>query len=207
MGRALAELHLALADYPTAVAPAGGGRATYAAALQGIDVLLGRLAAIEPRGEEEDWAVERLRSRADWLRGRPEPDLPDVAGDEQLVHGDYHDGNLFFSQRRVSAVIDWDKAEVRSRAQEAIRAMEHSLALDPGLCGAFVAGYRSAAALPDDDLERASARHGHLRVCDLWLFEAIYLEGDDRPRRFLTPGRFIPFAERWAPVAAALAAG
>jgi hypothetical protein len=25
----------------------------------------------------------------------------------------------------------------------------------------------------------------------------MYLHGDDRPRRFLAPGRFVPFTDQW----------
>jgi hypothetical protein len=37
-----------------------------------------------------------------------------------------------------------------------------------------------------------------MRTHDLWIYEAIYLAGDDRPRRFVSPGPFVPLAELWA---------
>jgi homoserine kinase type II len=119
---------------------------------------------------------------------------------EQVVHGDYHDSNPFFEDGVVSSIIDWDKAEVRSPAEEVVRAMHLSLRLHPALCTAFLDGYRSASVLPDDQLDNAAAAYGHSRACDLWLYEAIYLDGDDRPRRFLAPGPFVPFVDQWEPI-------
>jgi len=49
-----------------------------------------------------------------------------------------------------------------------------------------------------------AARYGHHRACDVWLYQAIYVEGDDRPRRSLAPGRFILFLEQWEPLRATL---
>ena len=39
-----------------------------------------------------------------------------------------------------------------------------------------------------------------MRAHDLWIYEAIYLAGDDRPRRFVSPGPFVLLIERWAAV-------
>jgi Ser/Thr protein kinase RdoA (MazF antagonist) len=203
MGHALAGLHTALLCFPTAAAPRARRRYSYQATLHRIEELLVYVDEIEDPGEQDLWAVERLQSRAEWLRDRPDP--PAVVLDaEQVVHGDYQDTNLFFDSGVVSSIIDWDKAEVRSPGEEVVRAMHLSLQLDPALCRVFLAGYRSAAVLSDDQLDQAATVYSHGRASDLWLFETIYLDGDDRPRRYLTPGRFTPFLDQWEPVRAAL---
>lgn len=125
--------------------------------------------------------------------------------EQQRTWLENHDANLFFADGGVSAVIDWDKAEIRSRGQEAIRAMQHSFTFEPALCQEFLAAYRSKAPLTDDDLDLAAEVYGHHRDCDLWLAETIFLDGDDRPKRFVTPGPFRPFTEIWKPVRESLA--
>jgi len=78
--------------------------------------------------------------------------------------------------------------------------MHLSLCLDPIMCRAFLAGYRSVSVLPDDQLDNAAVVYGYRAALDLWLYETIYLKGDDRPRRFLSPGPFVPFLEQWEPL-------
>jgi hypothetical protein len=41
----------------------------------------------------------------------------------------------------------------------------------------------------------------------MWVYEAYYLEGNQRVGRFLQPGAFVPVAERWARVREACAPG
>jgi Ser/Thr protein kinase RdoA (MazF antagonist) len=196
MGQALAQAHVALRGLPTEHAPRAQRPCGVEATLRGIERLLTHLAGISAPGEQEAWATERLRSRADWLDRHGLP-VPVMGGGGQVIHGDYQDSNVFFAGGVVSAIIDWDKAEVRSPAEEAIRAMHLSLRLDPALCRAFLDGYRSASTLTGDQLDQAAVVYGYHRACDLWLYDTIFLHGDDRPRRFLTPGHFVPFVDQW----------
>lgn len=90
MGQTLAELHTALRTFPTDDAPWARREHSHQAALRRIGQLLERIAAMDSPGEQEAWAVERLRPRAAWLGDHPDP--PTFIGDdEQLVHGDYQD--------------------------------------------------------------------------------------------------------------------
>jgi Ser/Thr protein kinase RdoA (MazF antagonist) len=172
MGETLARAHVALRGLPTEHAPRAQRPGGVEATLGGIERLLAHLADIGDPGEHEAWATERLRSRADWLDRHPDPPAVKVQG-EQVVHGDYQDSNVFFADGVVSAIIDWDKAEVRSPAEEAIRAMHLSLRLDQARCRAFVDGYRSASTLSDDQLDQAAAVYGYHRACDLWLYVSV----------------------------------
>jgi hypothetical protein len=80
MRRALADLHTALCCFPTATAPRARRGYSYQATLRRIEALLVHVDEIEDPGEQDRWAVERLRSRAEWLRDRPDP--PAVALDQ-----------------------------------------------------------------------------------------------------------------------------
>lgn len=92
------------------------------------------------------------------------------------------------------------KAEVRTAAEEVLRCLHLSFGLDIALCQAFIAGYRATAALSTSDLDRAAVAYSYHRIFDLRLYETIYVAGDDRPRRFLKPGAFVPFVDMWRSV-------
>ncbi|MGH3442301.1 MAG: hypothetical protein ACRDUY_09735, partial [Nitriliruptorales bacterium] len=62
------------------------------------------------------------------------------------------------------------------------------------------------ARLTCDELAVAAIGYGHVRDCDLWLAETIFLDQDDRPKRFVTPGPFVPFTEIWEPALRAIGA-
>jgi Ser/Thr protein kinase RdoA (MazF antagonist) len=204
MGDMLARVHLALADCAFAPPPV--------ADLPSREDTLHRLAdiveVIERRpdpGPQEQWALQRLRSRERWLRSGADPAPPAPAPEPvQMIHGDYQESNLFFTGSAVAAVIDWDKAEPAHPADEIVRAMYLSLHLAGSRCAAFLAGYRAIRAVGTELLDRAAARYAFGQAHGLWLYETIYLRGDDRPRQFLQPGTFVPFADKWRAARAGL---
>ncbi len=67
----------------------------------------------------------------------------------------------------------------------------------PAPCCAFLAAYRAVLPLADAALDLAAAYYGWARAHDLWLYEAIYSDGNDRLRQFIEPGGFVPLADRW----------
>ncbi|MET9023008.1 phosphotransferase [Actinopolymorpha sp. NPDC004070] len=203
MGATLAHIHRALADVPdlppAKVNPTPSPEETLRR--------MADLAALIERRESFDqcdaWALDRLRSKMALLAsegGRLAlPEAP--AGAARLTHGDYQETNLFFTgdgtDVRVAAVIDWEKAEVRWPAEEILRAFHYSLLLAPGLCSAFLDGYRSVSPLAIDDLDLAADIRTFGDVHSTWLPEEIYLRGNDRVRQFVRPGPFVPFSRQW----------
>ncbi len=197
MGYMLARVHLALEDCEFAPPPVPE--------LPIREGTLHRLADVvevierfpDP-GVQEQWALQRLRSRERWLRSGADPVPPAPAPEPvQMIHGDYQESNLFFSDGAVAAVIDWDKSEPAHPADEIVRAMYLSLHLAGSRCAAFLSGYRAVRTVGTELLDRAAAWYAFRQAHSLWLYETIYLRGDDRPRQFLRPGAFIPFADRW----------
>jgi hypothetical protein len=65
-------------------------------------------------------------------------------------------------------------------------------------CHLFLAAYRSAQQLTHDELDRAAMAYGLVHVHNLWVYEAYYLEGNERVGQFIHPGGFVPPTERWA---------
>jgi Ser/Thr protein kinase RdoA (MazF antagonist) len=75
---------------------------------------------------------------------------------------------------------------------------------DPGLCHIFLDAYRAEAPLTLAELEVAAAAYSHMRAHDLWPYEAVYLEDNDRARGFLRPGHFVPLSRPWSRLRATL---
>jgi hypothetical protein len=79
---------------------------------------------------------------------------------------------------------------------------------EPGRSHRFVDGYRAERPLPLADLDSAAAAYDLRASRSLWVYEALYLEGNRRVARFLQEGNVVPFApvaQRWAGARAAFA--
>lgn len=205
MGEALARVHHALRDYPRHAARRRPIRLDRDAALAGIARLE---AAIRQRPGDDPLdpiALRRLATRRDWLERQPPPTGADEQlPQEQIVHGDYQDTNLFFDSTGVTAIIDWDNHYVASRAWEVARVLDLVCSFAAGPCRSFLGGYREALPLDAGALDRAMASYGLMRAYDLWLYNEYYLEGNARVGQFIHPGDFVPHAARWAAVRPAL---
>ncbi len=200
-GRCLARIHRAFADFPIARARPKNLAVDIPAVLAGIPRIEAAIRALPIQTEVERAALGQLAARRDWLaenvllaEGVPKrlAALP-----QAVLHGDFQETNLFFEGGEVSAVIDWDQSGAAPRAWEALRALHLMLGLAPAACRVFLAAYRDVCPLPEAEVEEAAACYGVLADQNFWVYEAVYLEGNDRARQFLTPGDFMPFAAQW----------
>ncbi len=119
-GRALAILHRLTADFhPQTSPPARGFHASTAVSRN--------LEHIANRGGEEGEVAARLGAL--YLNARDEADTHGYAGwPRQVVHGDWHPGNVVFKNGEVAAAIDYDAAHVDARcADVASGALQFSL--------------------------------------------------------------------------------
>jgi homoserine kinase type II len=196
MGRALAELHRALADLPEVILAPRPLQVDRVATLAEIE----RLATLAQAGRHlhDPVALRCLSGQRAYLESLPSGMTVDLAGLVfQPIHGDYTETNLFFQNGAVSAVIDWDQAYLAHGAWEVVRTLHLALGFEPALAGPFLAAYRAAASLSWAELDQAAAAYGLMRAHDLWLYQWIYDRGDDRPRRFLTDAGYLPVAPHW----------
>jgi homoserine kinase type II len=207
MGTCLALLHRALADVPETWAVRRSFTFDTDAVLAGI-ARLEALIRSRPRHDDGDIAaLAWLLGQRSWIARS----LPDDRGDlslldQQVIHGDYQETNLFFASGRVSAIIDWDQTYVAPRAWEAVRAMHLAFAFSPHLCRPFLAAYRALLPLSLDDLDRAVAAYARKVGHDLWIYEEYYLHGNARVRRFFQPGGFVSPGTQWRRLRPALLA-
>jgi Ser/Thr protein kinase RdoA (MazF antagonist) len=203
MGAMLARIHDALGEMRSAARPEDPTAPT-AEVVERIDWLILHIEALPDQGPDETAALIWLRGQQGWLRPRAH-DAPPDAGHRQVIHGDFHDANVLFAGPEVAGVIDWDTAGLGEPAIEAIRAIHLSFRLAADPCRAFVAGYRSVLDLPDRELARAASSYGFRRDRSVWLFEDLYLHGNERLRPLINRRPFVPFETSWAEVAPLLA--
>ena len=143
-------------------------------------------------------ARERLTSRREWLGKHGEEDIDPFAGfDRQPIHGDYQEGNLFFTGDNISCVIDWDNVSWSPTEWEIARFLDYVVRYNGVKAASFLAGYRALRPISDERLDESIRAYGLYRAHDLWLFREIYDRRNHKARRFLTPGRFKPHYQRW----------
>jgi homoserine kinase type II len=205
MGRCLAILHRALASFPHDRVSHRSWTVDTATTLAGIATLEAAISARLARDEVDRYVLVQLAERRTWLLTNAGGAHVDFQGlDQQVIHGDYQQTNLFFDNGRVSAIIDWDQAYVAPRAWEVVRTLHLVFELDPGPCHIFLDAYRAEAPLTLTELEVAAAAYSHMRAHDLWPYEAVYLEANDRARRFLRLSNIAPLSRPWSRLSATL---
>jgi len=200
-GSCLARIHIAFQTFPAERTRTKNLSVDHSAALASIPNIEDAIQALPTHTETEEAALEQLAGRRAWLeqtshlteglQGRLAV-LP-----QAVLHGDYQETNLFFEDGAVSAVIDWDQSGRAARGWEVVRALHLMLALSPELCRSFLDSYRGVFPLAEDELQGAAACYGVLADSNLWVYQAAYLESNERANRFIGSGPFVPFQVQW----------
>jgi len=115
-GRILGLYHKLLADFRSDYKPPTGSYHNAEAIHQAIRKTVGSLPMdARPPGEEVPTTIKRIEDAyvhcSQEVENKGLNDWP-----EQIVHGDWHPGNMLFRDRHVVAVIDYDAARVQQRA-------------------------------------------------------------------------------------------
>lgn len=199
MGRALARLHLALHGLAHGLVPARSFEVRREPALERIGQIIERLRTQPVLSADDQHVLTRLLGQRTYIeRATPARPGPLLELPQQVIHGDFQLSNLFFSADEVVGIIDWDQPYVAARAWEVIRTLDLVFGFGGARSRMFLDAYRSVQPLSTEELDTAAIWYSHLRAHDLWLYEALYLQGDERVRRFVPPGPFVPLIERWA---------
>lgn len=186
MGRALGQLHVALSALPATDAARFPLRLTWSSAaahaeMAGYELTIGKRPYLDPFDQH---TLSTFGYRRTLLAsGVPSPEtfasLP-----SQVLHGDYHHGNLFFTpDGAVSHVVDWELACFGPRAWEIIRALDVSLRFAEDLeqggdrLRGFIHGYAAAALLSAEECDAMPDLYWAARVHSLWVYEEHYRKG------------------------------
>jgi homoserine kinase type II len=183
MGRALGRVHAALAQFPPAEATRYPPRLVWDSARAGAEMreyeeAITRFPALTPFDQH---ALSSFAYRRTLLAAGVPPRSAFAGLPEQMLHGDFHEGNLFFGpDGEVSGIIDWELASVGPRALEIIRALDVSLRATgdaPDAVArrrAFLHGYTAEAPLTRDECLAMPELYWAYRVHSLWLYEEHY---------------------------------
>lgn len=148
----------------------------------------------------DEIALARVRAQKAWMAHpdcRHGHDLGDAL---QVTHGDYHHGNLFFSEGQVSAVIDWEQTALLPRAYEAVRAATYMFGDQPEPTVAFLSSWRQIVGASAEELAQGAAAFSVVRGHWVWPLEEVYLSGNDRARRYIPDAPYEPFSSTWVQI-------
>jgi len=143
---------------------------------------------IEARPDHDAFDVQTLQDLAErramldeQASHRPYDESP--LGPSGWTHGDVQYRNLFWSDGRVSAILDWDRVGVRALAEEVARTAAVHFAhedgpMDLSHVAAFVQAYRTVVPLKDEYLVDAARRLWWRWLTDLWPLNWHYERAD-----------------------------
>lgn len=162
-GAALGHLHRLLHGYRSPYPPGTGSFHGVSAIGAKMSLLPGAVTAVEPQTDRTavGQTVEFLR-KAYLDAAKRVDDLDFPAWPREIVHGDWHPGNLLLRDGRVVAVLDFDSSRLEPRAVDvANAALQFSMRVDAGedplnwpegfdanLIRAIVRGYDQASYAP-----------------------------------------------------------
>ncbi len=199
MGVFLARVHAALRGFPIEQAARRDFSIDRGATLADIDLLEAAVRTLPTPSEIEQSVLRQLADRRAWIAQSSFDTLPDISSlEQQVIHGDYQETNLFFQAGRVVAIIDWDQTYEASREWEIARTLDLVCKFEVQPSRAFLSGYRAHASLDPAALDLATTAYALMRAHDLSLYRAIYFKGNQRKRQFVSHEEFVSLAERWA---------
>ena len=119
-----------------------------------------------------------------------------------LIHGDYHDGNVFFNKEdEISSVFDLEKACLAPFSYEVIRAIQYSHCTGYDRAGFekqvedFLNGYRSEKNISSDELQEGRELFYQKAIHGLWVEEEHYLRSNFKNDSLLQTKEFIASLE------------
>jgi Ser/Thr protein kinase RdoA (MazF antagonist) len=187
MGELIGRIHRALAR-PGLLPKAGPVSAPVTGpgeARERIGDYLGHIARLEAPDAFDTAAEPILRARLEAVAAnehlRPVGEEP--VGPYGWTHGDCQNWNLIWRDRRIAAVLDWDRVRVNPYGEEIVRASMYQCALDDGSVdlgnvAALIAGYRSVAPIDSEALADAARRRWWKLLSSVWQLKYHYYRGD-----------------------------
>ena len=205
LGHTLALVHRALADLPRLEAAAFGPKTAWDSAQAGAEMAayeaaIARLPALDPFDQH---ALSSFAYRRTLLRAGVPSHAAFAALPSQVLHGDYHERNVFFAaDGSVSGVVDWELAGMGPRAFEIVRTLDLALELREDFerggarLAAFLEAYAAEAPLTYEECVAMPELYWAHRVHSLWVYEEHYRKKSARTDR-LAMGD-IEMLEWWA---------
>jgi len=110
---------------------------------------------------------------------------------DHVIHGDYHEKNVYFNKGKIKYVFDWEKTAVRSRFHELIRSMDY-MCLNNGLTKKdfenakyYLNSYRNIYDFDVRDFNEALLHYYYLKTQGFWIVNEYYLMDNKKVGVFL----------------------
>ncbi|HZZ43902.1 MAG TPA: phosphotransferase [Tepidisphaeraceae bacterium] len=159
-GKVLATYHQLLNDFRTEWKPGTGSYHAAPGVKRGFEVLLAKEASAEDR-EVLTFLMDSYQHASEMVEGLGLPAWP-----KQIVHADWHPGNMIFKGDRIAAVIDYDSARFLPRVVDVANgALQFSIVgggddvaswpveLDAARFRRFLRGYDSVSLLTEAEVK------------------------------------------------------
>ncbi len=198
MGAMHGRLHTVLARYPGGSFPRQEIGPTWdiEASIEELSRVDDLIRYYPSPGEERLRIQAGLREQLDLLESpgpRVRNDFAELP--PQLVHGDYHDGNVLFDDDlTVTAVLDWEFAGPRPPMFEILRAFSLSEIFTRPLMDAYLAGYAGRNRLVREHCELAVELAWQALLHNTWDYHQRFIEGNRR----VDPLNLIARIRRWS---------
>ncbi len=135
--------------------------------------------------------LEKIRTLSEWGQSP-------AAQPAQLVHGDYQETNVIFTEdHQVAAVIDFDNLRNRPRSVEVMRAFAFSFDAGNGPAEEaydFASGYIEASGVQADEVAQWAPDWTYYNLSRDWPISSRYLEPETYDPRW---DRFITYRPNW----------
>jgi Ser/Thr protein kinase RdoA (MazF antagonist) len=192
-GALLGQIHRLSLNRPLPANPRRGIQAwNQAAGLAKADQIISLIKSQPNHTSFDLLALETLRLKRDLIAAETSQYTDYDLGTDHLIHGDYHELNLFFDANdQATHTFDLEKAGLAPRLLEVIRSI-HIMCLGPGFgepelirARQFLAAYRQTYPFSDDEFHQALKVY-HVRLMhSMWVEEFHYLDRYHRTDIFL----------------------
>ena len=151
---------------------------------QSVDVLARVAAAAERSGAESRIrdGIAKQQRMLDALEVLPPSAFASLP--VQLLHGDFHDGQVIWQGDAIAALVDWEVWHCDPRAWELVRSLAFSRLLGSPLMEDYLRGYRHFIHLSEGECRLALRLWWQSRVVGAWVWAAHFLQGNERVEEF-----------------------
>ncbi|WP_159737513.1 phosphotransferase [Vibrio atypicus] len=204
-GIALANLHLDLAQFSRFDFPRVDLIWEQDEWINRLDALIDVISSVTKPSIIDEWALKRARAQRDYLRSTESVHHYQTRTPRCLIHGDFHQYNLFFDEgENVVGIIDWDLVQQMPSSYEIARACLYMFQMDLAKSLAFIRGYMQINPLSKQVLKDGVMAWSVFADHHIWALEEVYLNGNKAAEKFIPLAPFIPYQSAWKPIENAL---
>jgi Ser/Thr protein kinase RdoA (MazF antagonist) len=157
-----------------------------------VEAILEKIKLKKTKDSFDTLALESITLKKKLVEDHPRPLADYAIGQYHLIHGDYHDHNVFFNEKfEVTHVFDLEKTSMSPRTFELIRSI-HFVCLDGPVdekrlenARTYLKAYAKVYPLSQEEFREGLEVYFMKRIYSLWIEDEYYLKNNQRPTIFL----------------------